>query len=87
MHIKDGFVLREVAGQTMVVATGEASRGFQGMVKLNATGAEIWRALEAGSSREQAALRLVEGYGVELTRAQADVDAFIERMAAEGFLR
>ena len=87
MHIKDGFVLREVAGQAMVVATGEAARGFQGMVRLNGTGAEVWRALEAGASRDEAAGRLAEVYGVELARARADVDAFIERMAAEGFLR
>ena len=38
VRIKDGFVLRDVAGQTVVIATGEASRDFHGMVKLNGTG-------------------------------------------------
>ena len=31
MRIKNGFVLREVAGQIMVIATGEASKDFHGM--------------------------------------------------------
>ena len=35
MRIKEGFVLREVAGQVVVIATGEASKGFHGMIKLN----------------------------------------------------
>ena len=38
MRIKEGFVLREVAGQAMVIATGEASKEFHGMVKLNESG-------------------------------------------------
>ena len=32
MRIKKGFVLREVAGQIMVIATGEASKDFHGMI-------------------------------------------------------
>ena len=42
MKIKDGFVLRQVAGQGVVIATGEASKEFSGMVKLNGTGSFIW---------------------------------------------
>lgn len=33
MRIKDGFVLREVAGSYMVVATGEAGKSFHGMIR------------------------------------------------------
>lgn len=49
MRIKDGFVMRDVAGQAVVIATGEASKDFHGMVKLNETGAVIWRGLEGGA--------------------------------------
>ena len=35
MRTKKGFVLREVGGQTVVIATGEASENFHGMDKLN----------------------------------------------------
>lgn len=86
MAIKDGFVLREVAGQAMVVATGEASRGFHGMIKLNETGALIWRGISAGEDEGAIAQRLAERYDVSPEAAARDVAAFVEKMAAEGFL-
>ena len=38
MKIKNGFVLRDVGGQAVVIAVGEASKTFHGMINLNATG-------------------------------------------------
>ena len=32
MKINEGFVLREVAGQAVVIAVGEASEKFHGMI-------------------------------------------------------
>ena len=46
MRVKQGFVMREVAGVGVVIATGEASKAFHGMIKLNDTGQLIWRGLE-----------------------------------------
>ena len=48
MKIKEGFVLREVMGNYVVVAIGEASRNFRGMIKLNATAADIWNCISRG---------------------------------------
>ena len=59
MRIKDGFVMREVAGQTMVIATGEASRNFHGMIKLNSTGKMIWEGLMQGLSRQEITERIL----------------------------
>ena len=52
MRIKEGFVLREVAGQAMVIATGEASKEFHGMVKLNESGKIIWKGLMDGLTEQ-----------------------------------
>ena len=38
MKIKDGFMLRKVGGQNVVVAVGKASRDFNGIIRLNDTG-------------------------------------------------
>lgn len=86
MKVKDGFVLREVAGQAVVIATGEASKKFHGMVKLNGTGKVIWQGLADGLSEEQVAERLVAEYDVTAEQAAADVHAFTKKMADEGFL-
>lgn len=86
MHIKQGFVMREVAGQHVAIATGEASKTFHGMVKLNATGAFIWQGIEKGRDADAIAQGLAATYGVDPAKAAADVDAFISRMAEQGFL-
>lgn len=86
MRIKEGFVLRQVAGQTMVIATGEASKDFHGIIKLNATGKEIWQGLTDGLSKEQIIEKIVAQYEVEVEKATADVEAMIKQMTEAGFL-
>lgn len=86
MRIKNGFVLREVAGQIMVIATGEASKDFHGMIKLNNTGKEIWLALQEGLAVDDIAMRLHEKFDVELEKATADTHAFIEQMKEMDFI-
>ena len=52
MKIKDGFILRKVGIQYVVAATGKASEGFNGMMRLNETGAFAFRLLQEGISEE-----------------------------------
>ena len=86
MRIKEGFVLREVAGQAVVIATGKASKSFHGMIKLNETGRVIWEGLAAGKSDADIAAQLVSTYDVDAEKAAADVAAFVKQAADHGFL-
>ena len=86
MRIKNGFVLREVAGQIVVIATGEASKDFHGMIKLNVPGKVIWLALQEGLSEDEIAQRLQEQFDVDSEKALRDTRAFLEQMEGMGFL-
>lgn len=86
MRIKDGFVMRDVAGQAVAVATGEASKSFHGMIKLNSTGSRIWRGIEAGDNEADIAGNLANEYGIDPEQALADVKAFIARMREIGIV-
>lgn len=86
MRIKNGFVLREVAGQNMVIATGEASKDFHGMIKLNNTGKEIWQGLQEGLSEEQIAKKLQEKYQIDGEKAEQDTKEFVGKMLEMGFV-
>ena len=86
MRIKEGFVLREVAGQAMVIATGEASKDFYGMIKLNETGKEIWQTMQEGKSQAEIVCHLQDKYEVDAEQAQRDVVAFVDQMKEMGFL-
>ena len=55
MKINEGFVLRKVGKDQVVVAIGEASARLNGLIKLNGTGVELWKQLEQGTGRDQLA--------------------------------
>ena len=86
MKIKDGFVVRDIMGQCVVVSTGEASESFSGMIKLNDTGKDIWEAVNAGKTEEEIVEQIVNDYDVEKERAKASVDKFINEMKDHGFI-
>lgn len=86
MKIKQGFVMRDVAGQAVAIATGEASKSFHGMVKLNDTGAVIWNGIERGLDEAEIAEQLAAGYDVEADQALKDVESFIARMRDAGLV-
>lgn len=86
MRIKDGFVLRQVAGQGMVIAAGEASKDFHGMVKLNRTGSLIWQGIAEGKTPEQMAECFMEMYEVEKEKALDDINKMIGKMKDAGFI-
>lgn len=86
MKIKDGFVMREVAGQHVAIATGEASKAFHGMVKLNATGARIWQGVNEGKSVDEIADSLASTYQVSREQAVQDVVLFVSKMEEQGLI-
>ena len=86
MKIKDGFVLRQVAGQGVVIATGEASTEFSGMVKLNGTGSFIWEKVAEGLDEDAIAKALTAEYDATPEKAASDVAAFVAKMRENGFL-
>lgn len=86
MKIKDGFVVRDIMGQCVVVATGEASEDFAGMIKLNDTGKDIWEGVSAGKTEAEIVDQIVSDYDVEQERAEASVKKFIGDMKEKGFI-
>lgn len=86
MKIKEGFVLRRVMGNYVVVAVGAASKKFRGMIKLNATAAEVWKGIEKGLSADEICDGICEEYEVEREIALRDVEKVIGELVANGFV-
>lgn len=78
--------MRDVAGQAVAVATGEASKSFHGMIKLNSTGSKIWRGIEAGDNETVIVDSLANEYDIDPEQALADVTTFITRMREIGIV-
>lgn len=86
MKIRKGFVLREVAGNAIVISVGAARDIFQGMIQLNETGKEIWKGIEEGLTVERIAQRLEEIYEVDLEEARQDTEEVVGQLKKAGIL-
>ncbi len=81
MKIKEGFVLRQVGNSYVVVAVGLQTLDFKGMIRLNETGAFLWKQLsERECTEESLVAAMTNEYDVDSKRAAADVGAFIRSL-------
>ena len=78
MKIKDGFMLREVASQAMVVAVGEASKNFNGIIRLNSTGKFLWELMQNDISEQELVEKMISEYDVDEDTAKKDIDVYLE---------
>ena len=85
MKIKDGFVLRDIAGDTVVIATGELGKTFHGMIKLNSTGKEIWQILSSGDVTEEYVIEeMAKRHDAKPEEISEGVIAFISKIKEAG---
>lgn len=85
MKLKDGFILRSVAGQTVVLPTGE-DLDLNMMITLNDTGAFLWEKLENETSEAELTAALLAEYDVDEATAKSAVAAFVQKLENNGFL-
>lgn len=86
MKIKSGYMLREVAGYSVVVPVGAEAQGFDGMISLNDTGAFLWSALETDITQKELTERLASEYEIDYSVAEADVSEFTEKLKSADLL-
>jgi Coenzyme PQQ synthesis protein D (PqqD) len=65
----------QLAGEAIILHL-ETKRYY----RLNATGAEVWKGIEAGEDREALAQRLVREFTVDQSTATLEVDRLVERL-------
>ena len=86
MKIKSGFVVREIAGQSIVVALGEASKVFNGIIKLNETGRVMWDILSQGAQKEDVINKILSEYDIDRETVEKDVDSFVTTLKENNIL-
>ncbi|MDO4548013.1 MAG: PqqD family peptide modification chaperone [Clostridia bacterium] len=82
MKIKDGFVLRDVVGEQIVMPAGENISRFDGALLLNEVSAYIWERLQAPISREDLLEMVLSEFDVERAVAERDLDAMLDKLRA-----
>ena len=85
MKLKEGFLLRQVAGKTVVLPSGD-TLDLNMMITLNDTGAFLWKLLEQETDEDALVSALLGEYDVDETTARSSVTAFVAKLYDNGFL-
>lgn len=86
MKLKDGFVLREIAGEWMAIAVGTRTAEFPGVIALSETAAFVWKRLEEGDDLERIVTAVTEEFDVDIDTARKDTEEFIKQLCEKGLL-
>ena len=81
------FIKRDIAGETLLVPTGETAKEFNGMITLQGIGGFIWDHIEEAESLEQLIDMITEEYDIDRKTAGGDAIGFIMQMLRSGMIR
>lgn len=87
MKIKNGFELRDVCGENVIIAHGVENIDFTKVITLNESAALIWKQVEGKNFTEDDMVKiLLDEYEVEEPQAQADVKKLLESWLKAGLV-
>lgn len=86
MTVKTDFVLRQIAGNWVVMPIGEQTLNMPGILTVNDSGAMLWKLLEREQTVQSLVQALTEEYDVSEQTAEADVKEFLEKLQNAGCL-
>lgn len=79
MKIKEGFVLRNVVDEHIVMPTGDNIAKFEGAVVLNEVAAFVYKQLENPVGRDDLLAAMLAEYEIDEATAAADLDALLSQ--------
>lgn len=81
MKLKYQFVINNVAGETVAVSVGNTNDDFNGYIKLNETGAFIFKLLKTDITRQDLISAVIKEYpDATLDDATDSVDTLIKQL-------
>lgn len=86
MKLKEGFITYNTGDENLLVATGEAGKSFNGIVRNNETAAFIAELLKEEITEEEIVNRILDTYDVDENTAKKDVRKLLDTFKREGFL-
>ena len=83
MKIKEGFIIKKLGIGYIVVTVGDASKNFNGVIRLNESGAFLWQSIQDGAdSREKLIQAMLDRYeDLDQKKKKKDLDEFLGRVA------
>lgn len=86
MKIDKNFVLREIAGEYIIIPTGRTALEFNGLITVNEVGMELWKMLQEDVTFDNLLNGILEEYDVDENAAREDIQEFLDRLVQGGIL-
>ena len=86
MKIKEGLLLKEIAGNYIIVPLNDELVDLNAMININDTGAFLFKLLQEGSTEEELCKALTSEYDVSEEEAKADISDFIRMLTENSML-
>ena len=86
MELNGTFQIRDIAGEYVVLPTGDTALKFGGLISLNDVSRLIWEDLEQKKDKEKILEDILENFDVSRDQALADLDEFLDRMLQHDLL-
>ena len=87
MKIKKGFIVREVAGSYLALATGELSKEYNGSLTLNSSAKFLFDNMQEDTSKEELVKKMLEYYDdIDEAIALDVIDKFVSKLKEENLL-
>lgn len=87
MQLKDGFILKNIVDEWIVMPTGFNINTFDGAIVLNEVSAFLWKLLEDPISREDLLLSILNEYDINEQEALKDLDEFLGKLKTNDLLK
>jgi hypothetical protein len=86
MRIKKELIMREIAGDVILVPVGQTLLENNGLFLLNEISGRIWELLQVEKSAEEIAAVLEEEYDAPAEKIRQDLDEFLDALVSYGIL-
>lgn len=86
MKIQKEFVLRELAGDYVIIPTGMTMLMSRNLITVNEVGADLWKMLQSEVSFEDLLKGILDIYDVDEETAREDIQEFLDTLINEGIL-
>lgn len=86
MKLKNGIVTNSIDGESFAIATGEAAKEFNGLVKNNPTAAFIFELLKTEQTEDSIVDAMLEKYEIDEPTVRADVRELLALLKSKNLI-
>ncbi len=86
MKLKNGIVTNSIDGESFAIATGEATKEFNGLIKNNPTAAFIFELLKTEQTPDSIVKAMTDKYDVDEATARADVNELLNLLKSKNII-